>query len=52
MSASKVVWDAETLDRFIENPNAVVPGNNMKPFGGIPDPKIRASIVQYLSEGE
>jgi cytochrome c len=52
MSASKVVWDAETLDRFIENPNAVVPGNNMKPFGGITDPKIRASIVQYLSEGE
>lgn len=52
MSASKVVWDAETLDRFIENPNAVVPGNNMKPFGGISDPKIRAGIVQYLNEGE
>jgi cytochrome c len=52
MSASNVVWDAKTLERFIENPNAVVPGNNMKPFGGISDPKIRASIVQYLSDPE
>lgn len=50
MSASNVVWDAETLDRFIQNPNAVVPGNNMKPYGGISDAGIRASIVRYLSD--
>jgi len=49
MSASDVVWDAETLDRFIENPDAVVPGNNMKPYGGISDEEVRASIVAHLS---
>lgn len=49
MTASGVVWDAESLDRFIEAPDAVVPGNNMKPYGGISDPEIRASIVDYLS---
>lgn len=50
MSASNVVWDAATLDRFIQNPNAVVPGNNMKPYGGISDAGIRARIVRYLGD--
>lgn len=49
MAASDVVWDAETLDRFIENPEAVVPGNNMKPYGGISDDEVRASIVAHLT---
>jgi cytochrome c len=48
MKSSAVVWDAETLDRFIENPEAVVPGHNMKPYGGISDDEIRASIVAHL----
>lgn len=50
MKESKVVWNAETLDRFIRNPNGVIPGNNMKPYGGISDAKLRARIVSYLSE--
>ena len=49
MKASGIVWDAETLDRFIQNPEAVVSGHNMKPFGGISDAAIRESIVSYLS---
>lgn len=49
MASSDIVWDAETLDRFIENPDAVVSGNKMRPYGGISDPAIRASIVDYLS---
>ena len=48
MRSSTVVWDGETLDRFIENPDAVVPGNNMKPFSGIADADVRAAIVGYL----
>jgi cytochrome c len=48
VSASEVVWDAETLNRFIENPDAVVPGHNMKPYGGISDDDVRANIVAYL----
>jgi cytochrome c len=50
MDASNLVWDAKTLDRFIKDPQAVVPGNNMKPYGGISDAEIRASIVAYLTD--
>lgn len=48
MSASTVVWDEATLNRFIEDPDAVVPGNNMTPFAGIADADVRAAIVGYL----
>lgn len=48
MRNSDIVWDAESLDRFIENPEAVVPGNNMRPYSGITDQKERALIVEYL----
>lgn len=50
MAAADFVWDTETLDRFIEDPGAVVPGHNMKPYGGISDDEVRASIVTYLSD--
>jgi cytochrome c len=50
MTASDLVWDAETLDRFITDPQAVVPGNNMKPYGGISDAEIRTDIVAYLTD--
>ena len=49
MKSSGIVWDAETLDRFIRNPESVVSGHNMKPFGGISDAATRESIVSYLS---
>lgn len=50
MDASDLVWDAEALDRFIRDPQAVVPGNNMKPYGGISNAEVRASIVAYLTD--
>ena len=48
MEASSVVWDEENLDRYIENPDAVVPGNNMKPYAGITDAEERAKIIAHL----
>ena len=48
MADAGVVWDDATLDRFIENPQAVVPGNNMKPFSGIASAEERAKIVAHL----
>jgi cytochrome c len=54
MADADVVWDEETLDRFIENPDAVVRGNNMKPYSGITSPEERAKIIAHLkaeSEG-
>jgi cytochrome c len=44
------VWDAETLDRFIADPEAVIPGNKMKPYTGMSDAGTRAKIIAYLSE--
>lgn len=41
-------WDEETLDRFIANPEQTVPGNNMKPFGGISSKEDRAKIIGFL----
>lgn len=49
MRASGLVWDAATLDRFIENPRAVVPGTKMG-FAGIKDAADRADLIAYLSE--
>ncbi len=48
MRQSSVVWDEATLDQFIANPEQVVHGNGMKPFGGIDDPAQRGKIVAYL----
>ena len=49
MQRSDVVWDAETLDAFIADPDTVVPGNTMKPYSGLTNADIRASIVSYLT---
>ncbi len=52
MASSDVVWDAETLDAFIADPDAVVPGNAMKPYSGLADEEVRARIVSYLTGEE
>ena len=43
-----LVWDKGTLDRFIANPDQVVPGNNMKPYSGLTSAEDRAQIVAFL----
>jgi cytochrome c len=48
MKDADIVWDMATLDRFIANPDEVVRGNAMKPYGGIASPDIRARIIAYL----
>jgi cytochrome c len=48
MKKSAVVWDEANLDRFIESPDAVVAGNNMKPYTGMTAVDDRAAIVAYL----
>lgn len=47
MKNAKVVWDRDTLDRFIAAPQAVVPGTKMA-FPGVKDPARRKAIVDYL----
>ncbi|GFE80073.1 cytochrome c [Steroidobacter agaridevorans] len=48
MKSSGVVWDDATLDKFIENPDQVIPNNNMKPYKGIGDAAVRKQIVDFL----
>ena len=51
MRSAGVTWNEATLDRFIADPEAVIPNNNMKPFKGIPDAAVRKAIVDYLKTG-
>jgi len=40
-------WDAETLDTYLADPRAIVPGTKMI-FPGIKDEKERQDVVAYL----
>jgi cytochrome c len=42
-----VIWSAETLDEFLLNPSAKVPGTAMA--GILTDPQQRADVIAYLS---
>jgi cytochrome c len=50
MKEAGFVWDEEKLDRFIANPDQVVPGNNMKPYGGLPSSDDRKKIIAFLAQ--
>ncbi len=49
LSNSGLVWDRETLDKWIEAPQQLVPGNKMA-FAGLPKEEDRAALIQYLDE--
>ncbi len=52
MRKSGIVWSAKTLDRFLADPMAAVPGTTMT-YAGIADGRERADLVAYLgSAGE
>jgi cytochrome c len=42
-----VIWSTETLDEFLANPNAKVPGTAM--IGILTDPQQRADVIAYLA---
>ncbi|MEO8485505.1 MAG: c-type cytochrome [Betaproteobacteria bacterium] len=47
MKRSGIVWNARTLDHFLANPLAVVPGTSMG-YAGVTDPGERADLIAYL----
>ena len=51
MKEAGFVWDEEKLDRFIAKPDEVVPGNNMKPYGGLASDEERKKIIAFLAQG-
>jgi cytochrome c len=46
---SGIAWTPETLDTFITDPQAVVPGNRM-PYAGMASPGDRADLIAYLQK--
>lgn len=48
LESANLVWDAATLDRFLQRPSAVVPGNTMA-FAGIVNAADRAALIAYLT---
>jgi cytochrome c len=49
MKNSGIVWNEETLDRFLADPRGVVPGTKMT-YAGIKNPQDRADLIAYLKE--
>jgi len=47
MQNSGITWNDKTLDRFLANPPAAVPGTTMT-YAGVNDPKERADLIAYL----
>ena len=45
---SDLTWDEPTLDRWLANPSALVPGTKM--FFRLDDAQARADVIAYLKE--
>jgi cytochrome c len=51
LKSSGVTWDAPTLDKWIADPGAVIPGNGMSPpYSGLDDAAIRKRIIAFLKK--
>ena len=50
MKEADFAWDEEKLDRFMANPDQVVPGNSMKPYGGLASSDDRKKIIAFLQQ--
>ena len=48
MKRSAVTWDAMTLDQYVMDPQAFIPGNRMA-FAGITDKAERDDLIAYLA---
>ncbi|MFW6077620.1 MAG: c-type cytochrome [Hyphomicrobiales bacterium] len=49
MGVSGIVWDEESLDALMADPQSLVPGTNMY-FRGLPSEEDRAHIIAYLKQ--
>jgi cytochrome c len=49
LSESEPRWTRELLDRFVEDPERLVPGTSMT-FHGIRDPAERAALIAFLDQ--
>ena len=47
MANAHITWDEQSLDKYLSNPKATVPGNKML-FVGVKSPDERHAIIAYL----
>jgi cytochrome c len=47
--ANGLVWNEETLDKFLQNPTKLVPGTRMT-YAGVTSDQDRADLLAYLKE--
>jgi cytochrome c len=47
VAAAGFDWDAEHLDKWLDNPRGFMPGTKMT-FAGLHDPKDRIDLIAYL----
>jgi len=48
MKKADKIWDEATLDTYLSDPKAMVPGTKMT-FAGLPKPEDRANLIAYLA---
>jgi cytochrome c len=49
LQSAGLVWNPATLDKWLEHPNALVPGTKMI-FSGVPNSADRLAIIAYLEK--
>ncbi len=49
MMQAHLVWNDQTLDRWLAKPTSLVPGTAMA-FAGLPNAQDRASVIAYLRD--
>jgi cytochrome c len=49
LKRSGITWTPETLDKFITDPQAMVPANRM-PYAGMANANDRADLIAYLEK--
>jgi cytochrome c len=49
LKRSGIVWNAQTLDRFLASPMTAVPGTSMG-YAGVTDARERADLIAYLKQ--
>jgi Cu(I)-responsive transcriptional regulator len=51
LKAADVIWNEPTLDAWIADPQALIPGNRMI-FDGLADAQARTDLIAYLAQGQ
>jgi len=49
LKKSGITWTRQTLDAYVADPQKAVPANRM-PYGGMPEAKDRADLLEYLQQ--